>query len=83
MLILIQIFSSISTGPGPVSPNRPAEDGQSVPTALPQHIRAGNVRQGLPEVGPGQGTPAEYEHNTGRQGHQQQDVDQEGNRRLA
>ena len=44
-------------GAGALPPHRPAKDGQSLPAAHAQHIRARDVRQGLAQARPRQGCP--------------------------
>jgi hypothetical protein len=49
-------------GSGPLSSHRSDEDGEDLPAGDEEHVRAGDVRPGRPQAGPGQGCPPEHEH---------------------
>ena len=50
-----------SVGSGSLSPYRPVQGGEGIPADHQKLLRAGDVGQGQPQTGPGQGCAAEHE----------------------
>ena len=55
-------------GTSTLPPYRPEEDGEDLQACHQEHLRERDAGQGWAQAGPGQGRPAEHEHQPGWQG---------------